>query len=176
MPQAEPLHSLVVAPAGFVATPAPRELSLVQSELSAATLADISAFRSAAGSAWSFWIDRRSGAVALVEGQGIPWASGNTTASALEAKARALMAAYPNLFRVPASQLVLDTRATRRFGDRGQFWNVAFKQVVGGVPVEGSFVVFRVSHGNLVQFGVNRAVPISAAAPAISAAEAKANL
>lgn len=176
VPQPEPLHGLVMAPAGFVATPAPRELSLVQGELSAATLTEVSAFRSAAGPDWSFWIDRRSGAVALVEGQGIPWASGNTTASALEAKARALISEYPNLFQVPASQLVLDTRSTRRFGDRGQFWNVAFNQVIDGVPVQGSFVVFRVSHGNLVQFGVNRAVPISGAAPALTAAQAKTNL
>src|SRR5688572_23673268 len=72
VPQPEPLHALVQAPAGFVATPAPRELSQVEGELSAATLADIASFRSAAGPAWSFWIDRRSGAVALVEGQGIP--------------------------------------------------------------------------------------------------------
>ncbi|HWN40691.1 MAG TPA: hypothetical protein VNW71_00630 [Thermoanaerobaculia bacterium] len=179
VPQPEPLHSLVVAPAGFVATPAPRPLSLVQSELSPATLDDVSAFRSAAGSAWTFWIDRRSGAVALVEGQGIPWATGPTTASALEAKARALISEYPNLFQVPASQLVLDTRSTRRFGDRGQFWNVAFNQVINGVPVEGSFVVFRVSYGNLVQFGVNRAIPVSAGVegivPTLTAAQAKAN-
>jgi hypothetical protein len=180
VPQLEPLHSLVAAPAGFVATPAPRPLSLVQGELSAATLADISAFRSAAGPGWQFWIDRRSGAVALVEGQGIPWATGPTSASALEAKARALISDYPNLFQVPASQLVRDADATRRFGDRGQFWNVAFTQVIGGVPVEGAQVVFRVSHGNLVQFGVNRAIPASAGvegiAPALTAAEAKANL
>lgn len=176
VPQPEPLHALVVAPAGFTATPAPRPLSLVQGELSSDTLADISSFRSAAGTSWSFWIDRRSGAVALVEGQGLPWATGPATASALEAKARALMAEYPHLFQVPASQLVLDARNTRQFGDRGQFWNVAFNQAVNGIPVEGSFVVFRVSHGNLVQFGVNRAVPIAAAAPALTPLQAKANL
>lgn len=182
VPQPDPLHSLVVAPAGFVATPAPRELSLIESELSQATLADIAAFRSAAGPEWNVWIDRRSGAVALVEGQGLPWipASGVTTTADLEAKARALMADHPNLFQVPASQLVLDTRNTRRFGDRGQFWNVSFRQVIAGVPVEGAQVVFRVSHGNLVQFGVNRAIPASAAvegiAPLLTAAQAKANL
>ncbi|HWM94489.1 MAG TPA: hypothetical protein VN493_27285 [Thermoanaerobaculia bacterium] len=180
VPQLDPLHGLVVAPAGFVATPAPRELSQVQGELSAATLADVSAFHSAAGSEWKLWIDRRSGAVALVEGQGLPWASGGTSTSALEAKARALIADYPNLFQVPASQLVLDARNTRQFGDRGQFWNVAFNQVIGGVPVDGASIVFRVSHGNLVQFGVNRAIPVSAGVagvqPTISAAAAKANL
>lgn len=180
VPQVEPLHGLVLAPAGFVATPAPRELSLVQAELSAATLGDIDAFRSAAGPAWTFWIDRRSGAVALVEGQGLPWFTGTTTAAALETKARALMASYPNLFQVPASQLVLDAANTRRFGDRGQFWNVAFRQVIGGVPVDGALVVFRVSHGNLVQFGVNRAIPASAAVdgitPVLTAVQAKANL
>ena len=177
VPQPEPLHASVVAPAGFVATPAPRALALVEAELPAATLADIASFRSAAGSSWQLWMDRRSGAVSLAEGAGLPWTSGATNAAALEAKARAFMAEYPNLFQVPASQLVLDTKSTRSFGERGQLWNVAFRQEIGGVPVDGAWVVFRVSHNNLVQFGVVRAIPASAGvsnvAPAISAAAAK---
>jgi hypothetical protein len=193
VPQSEPLHSFVVAPAGFVATPAPRELSRVESELSSATLADISSFHAAAGPSWNVWIDRRSGAVALVEGQGLPWIPGANsldpsqvrgsgpggafTAADMEARARALMTQYPNLFLVPPSQLVLDAAASHAFGDRGQFWNVAFRQVIGGVPVDGALVVFRVSHGNLVQFGVDRAIPASAGiagvTPALTAAQAK---
>ncbi len=177
VPQPEPLHASVVAPAGFVATPAPRALALVEAELPSATLADISSFRSDSGGEWKLWIDRRSGAVSLAEGAGLPWITGAATAASLEAKARAFMAEYPNLFQVPASQLVLDAKNTRSFGERGQFWNVAFRQEIAGVPVEAAWVIFRVSHGNLVQFGVVRAIPASAGVgslvPAISAVDAR---
>ncbi len=177
-PQAEPLQALVRAPAGFVATPAPRPLAAVETELSAATRAAVDAFHAAAGPEWSFYVDRRSGAMALVEGSGLPWiTSGTASLAQLEAKARQLMAAHPQLFGVAGSQLVLEPRASRNFGETGQFWQIAFRQVVGGVPVEASRVVFRVSHGNLVQFGVNRVAPgLAAAAPALSAAQAKAAL
>jgi fibronectin type 3 domain-containing protein len=196
VPQADPLAGRVLAPAGFVATPVPRPLAEVRNELSAAVLADISAFQTEAGQGWRFYIDRRSGGAALVEGQGLPWlpGAGNSldpatvhgsglggafTLQDLEQKARAFISRYPGLFRVPASQLVLDARGSSNFGEHKQFWSLAFRQVFGGVPVEHSRVVFRVSHGNLVQFGVNRILPpglATAAPPSLTVADAKAAL
>lgn len=192
VPQSDPLHVKVLAPAGFVATPVPQELSRIQSELSPALLGDIASFKSAAGESWKVYIDRRTGAAALVEGQGLPWlpGAGNSldpaahgsgeggafTLQDLEVKARALMVQYPSLFQAPAAQLVLDPRGSSHFGEHGQFWNLAFRQVIGGVPVENSLVVFRVAYGNLVQFGVNRVVPASSAAsvtPHLTAADAR---
>ncbi len=177
LPQNEyALLNQVYAPAGHVATVVPQPLIDVQSEVSPATLADVNAFSAAAGPGWRFFVDRRSGGMALVEGPGLPWIPGRGngldpkanrgsgpgdvfTAGDLELKARALMAQYPNLFNVPDPQLVLDARGTFNFGENGQFWNVSFNQVVGGVAVENARVLFRLSHGNLVQFGVDRAVP-----------------
>src|SRR5258705_11193777 len=61
------LLNQVTAPAGFVSTVAPQELFSVQAEVSPATLQDVAAFKLAAGPNWKFYVDRRSGAMALVE-------------------------------------------------------------------------------------------------------------
>lgn len=162
-PVAESLNAKLLAPAGFVATVVPVELSTVVDELPAQTLASVRAFEADAGPDWRFHVDRRSGGMALVEGRGLAWSpsgGGTATLSDLAATARQFMQRYPNLFGVPDAQLVLDTRGSVNLGAQRQYWSVVFRQVVGGVPVEGARVVFRVAHGKLVQFGVDRTVPI----------------
>lgn len=170
------LMDSVIAPTGYVATVSPVPLIDVQSEMDPATLQQIANFKLEAGQNWSFYVDRRSGGMALVEGQGQPWipGSGNSldptlvrgsgpqgtfTATDLEIKARAFINRYPNLFQVPDRQLFLDSRGTLNFGESGQFWSVVFQQHAGGVPVDNARVIFRLSHGNLVQFGVDRIIP-----------------
>ena len=153
----DPLTSKVLAPAGFVATVAPEAADAIASQLDPATLADISAFRSAAGGTWAFHVDRRSGGMALAEGRGVRWSGASL--GDMAAHATALMTQYPALFQVPLSQLALDRKASLNFGERKQYWNVVFTQHLNGVPVEGARVVFRVNNGNLVQFGVDRTVP-----------------
>src|SRR5687768_16987299 len=71
-PDAEPMHGFVRAPAGFVATPAPAALASLQGEIDPAVVAEAEAFRATHGE-WRFYVDRRSGAIALAEGAGIPW-------------------------------------------------------------------------------------------------------
>src|SRR5580765_142881 len=164
-PVAENLQTRVLAPAGFVATVAPVELSSVLDQVPADTLSTVAAFQAAAGPDWRFFVDRRSGGMALVEGQGIDWAhGGRLSLAALEIQARDLMQRYPALFRVPNDQLVLDSRGSVQLGEHGQLWNVAFKQVASGIPVDGARVVFRIAYGRLVQFGVDRTVPVGAPA------------
>jgi hypothetical protein len=161
-PVADPLTSQVLAPAGFVATVAPVELSKVIDEVPAETMAAVSAFEAEAGPGWRFYVDRRSGGMALVEGRGIAWTQGSQlTLPDLEAAARSFMHRYPAMFKVPESQLVLDTRGSVNLGERGQYWSVSFKQISGGIPVDGARVVFRVANGKLVQFGVDRTMPVS---------------
>ena len=67
-----------------------------------------------------------------------------------------------------------------QFGESGQFWSIAFRQEIDGIPVEGAWVFFHVSHGNLVQFGVDRTIPVSARpkAPAalLGAAQGKSSI
>jgi hypothetical protein len=162
-PVEEPLQSRVVAPAGFVATVVPVELSRVLDEVPADTLSAVSAFEAEAGPGWRFYVDRRSGGMALAEGRGLAFTQSlgsQVTLAELEAEARGFMQRYPALFRVRDAELVLDRRGTVSLGERGQFWSVVFRQTSGGIPVEGARVVFRVANGKLVQFGVDRTVPV----------------
>ena len=90
---------------------------------------------------------------------------------------RAFLRRYPALFQVEEAQLVLDTKASVRVGERGQYWQVVFRQEASGIPVEHARVLFRVSSGRLVQFGVDRTVPMAASlgktAGLLTAAQAK---
>ncbi|HEV3457908.1 MAG TPA: hypothetical protein VHG32_15195, partial [Thermoanaerobaculia bacterium] len=173
-----------LSPLGFVATSAPQELPQVAAEVTSATHDAVASFQAEAGPAWRFYIDRRSGGMALVEGQGLPWiapeAAARVAVSDLEKSARGLIERYPSFFQVPNGQLVLDARGSVHFGEQGQFWNLVFRQEIAGIPVDNARVVFRVSHGNLVQFGVDRTVPqtqrLAAATPALTRAQAKAAL
>lgn len=176
-PLPDPLHDAVVAPAGFVATPAPRPLAEVAGEIDPLTAASYQAFTADHGSGWRLFVDRRSAAAALAEGPGIPWSAGaGTTLADLELRARDLIRRYPGLFAAPSAQLVLDPAASGNFGEHGQLWSLTLRQEIGGVPVAGSAVVFRVGHGNLVQFGVARVLPggadLAAVTPALGPADA----
>src|SRR5262245_45611521 len=95
-PAAENLQTRVLAPAGFVATVVPVELSSVLDQVPADTVSAVAAFQAAAGPDWRFFVDRRSGGMALVEGQGMDWAQGGRLSlAALETQARALTPADP---------------------------------------------------------------------------------
>ena len=184
---ATPLRDVAVSSPCFQATVVPQLLESIKREVGEATLHDVDSLRASAGAEWTFYVDRRSGGMALAEGKGIPWiaGSGNDLAapesgggepaeiswSELERLARGFMQQYPALFQVEESQLVFDAKASVVLGQRGQLRNVVFDQIVNGVSVEGARVVFRISHGNLVQFGVDRAIP-----PATAAAMDDANL
>ena len=175
-PLPEPLHAAVLAPAGFVATPAPQPLAEVAGELHPLVAAAYDSFAADHGSGWRFHVDRRSGVAALAEGPGVPWVSaGGATLADLELRARDLVRRYPGMFAASNAQLVLDAAASRRFGEDGQFWNLVFHQRIAGVPVAGSAVVFRIGHGNLVQFGAVRVLPggaeLATVTPALSAAD-----
>ena len=127
------------------------------------------------------FIDRRSGRPASVE-LSVPWAvraagapvvagSGNLIGGVagapdadldqLAARALELVADNPALFRVAPDELVLDRRASGPSGTvtiagkpYQRLWIVVFDWVPRGVPVEGARAEFRISAGNLVQFGL----------------------
>src|SRR5262245_14145935 len=66
-------------------------------------------FKAAHGSNWSIYLDRRSGAPMLVEGQGIPWQiAKGATADTIAPSLRTFMAANRALFLADESELVLD--------------------------------------------------------------------
>lgn len=105
---------------------------------------------------WSVTLDQRSGLPTLAQGNGVAWLDGSETdpLAALEAKARAFLAENRLLLGEWASEMQLDEAASGRASDL--VWNLTFRQVVNGVPVDGARFDFQIVRGNLVAFGVER--------------------
>jgi len=120
-------------------------------------------FRISASGEWKALVDKRSGRLEIAEGSGIPWIPGpgnSLTAAAgagkpdlatLETIARSFLPRVSGLLGINPNSLVINK--ARSGQPAGHFWNVDFDVVLGGLPVEGARVVFRVSNGNLIQFG-----------------------
>ena len=113
------------------------------------------AFRATHGQAWSVYLDRRSGAPLLVEGQGIPWpiAKGATVES-IAASLRPFIAFRQTLLLADNAELVLDSKASGPLSP--DVWQIAFSRAIAGVPVVGERYVFTIGHGNLISFGAPR--------------------
>ncbi|MCI4398443.1 MAG: hypothetical protein JHC34_06330, partial [Acidobacteria bacterium] len=133
-------------------------------------------FLSENGSAWNMAVDVRAGRASLISGQGIPWIPGkgnNLTASALGDRLASgpatraavlrlsadMMRRYPELFGADPSEFVVNQDGTGEFG--GYLWYVHLDRQYHGIPVERSYVVFRVNNGNLIQFGGEFLGPIN---------------
>jgi hypothetical protein len=116
------------------------------------------------GGQWKGWVDRRTGLLEYAEGGGLAWipGKGNTLQAPvdgsrtvdmadLESIARGFLPQVQSLLGVNGGELELNA------GRSGQVspavWFVDFDLVRGGMTVEGARVVFRVNHGNLIQFG-----------------------
>jgi hypothetical protein len=136
---------------------------------------------------WSASVDRRTGSIDFVEGSGIPWipGSGNKLVTsdgaggaggadgmnepdlaALERISRSFLPRVAPMLGVDVKSLVLD--ADRSGSPSGYLWYVDYNVEYEGLPVDGARVVFRVNHGNLIQFGTEN-LP----APGIKAPVAK---
>jgi hypothetical protein len=114
------------------------------------------AFAADHGGAWQVHVDRRSGAPLLVTGPGIRWFAPDgavPSIPALEATARAFLAANETLFKVAGAQLALN-RAGSAVVDKDHVI-LLFDRVVDGLHVEGNRVVLHVVRGNLVSFGAD---------------------
>jgi hypothetical protein len=134
---------------------------------------------------WQAYYNRSSGRVEMVEGAGIPWipGAGNPLVRAdlsslwdvplaegaeirlptLERIARAFLPRVQALLGIDPATLVLN------LGRSGQptegVWFVDFDVVEGGLPIDGARVVFRVNHGNLIQFGSEGLPTVGAPGP-----------
>lgn len=109
---------------------------------------------------WQVWLDPRSGLPALAIGTGIPWVAAaadgsmSTSAEDLAGIAQRFLEENANLLGAWGGQLELDRDASGAVSDR--VWQLVFRHVVGGVPVQGSRFEFQVSGGRLVAFGTAR--------------------
>ncbi len=139
-------------------------------------------FRASYGE-WTASIDSHSGLIASADGAGIPWVPGRgnqltrsdiasylgarskADLSVLEAIARQFVADNAKLIGVDPSSLVLSSGRSGAPAD--YLWFVDFDVVRAGIPIENARVVFRVNHGNLIQWGTENLPPAGVAVPQV---------
>jgi len=147
-------------------------------------------FRQSADGEWSALFDKRTGRVEIAEGAGIPWIPGRgnkMSSSDLAAKigtskvdlkamdtiARNFMPRVAGLLGFSPASLVLNQGRSGQMAD--YLWFVDYDVLAAdGTPIEGARVVFRVNHGNLIQFGSENLPAANAAAPKATVSKAAA--
>ena len=163
-------------------SPAPMASDAVQ--IPTALRGGWSSFRALNGGGWDVYIDGRSGAPLLVQGQGIAFVPGSgnelraaapVTLGSLAGQLRTFMAKNAALTLADDRELALNEVGSGQLTP--DLWKVVFDRVVEGVPVAGDRYIFYVGHGNLIAFGATRWSAITTgAAPKLSAADARAAL
>ncbi|HSS52059.1 MAG TPA: hypothetical protein VLX28_24215, partial [Thermoanaerobaculia bacterium] len=134
------------------------------------------AFVIGANSSWKATVDHRSGLIAFAEGGNIAWVPGRGNSltnanialvlagrtkpdvSVLDTIARNYMKKVGSLMGIDPATLVLNSGRSGQ--PAGHVWFVDYDLVLGGMPVEGARVVFRVNNGNLIQFGTEN-IPVA---------------
>ncbi|MEA2560329.1 MAG: hypothetical protein QOH06_1833 [Acidobacteriota bacterium] len=130
-------------------------------------------FRGSSGK-WTGMVDARNGRVAIAEGEGIPWTPGRGNSLARRAKApslsdmettaRGFLPRVAAMMGVNPNSLVLNKGRSGNPADH--LWFLDFDVVDNsGMTIEGARVIFRVNHGNLIQFGSENLPPRNANAP-----------
>src|SRR6266545_289296 len=143
----------------------------VQGLLSADVGNGWASFRQDSGE-WNALVDKRTGRVDIAEGAGIPWipghgnnltkalaGNGKVDLTALDTIAHGFMPRVAALLGINPSNLVLNRSRSGMPADYLAF--VDYDLVMSdGTPIEGARVVFRVNHGNLIQFGSENLPPL----------------
>ena len=161
---------LVNPPTNWVGTDLVRS-SLLDAGEGIAARSAFQAFESRSGGTWTMFYDRATGQMALVEGSGLPWIAGagndlaryengrmvrgeaaaTTPVEAMVERSLAFVETYPDLFGVRREDLTVMDGATGPMLDYLYFVHLQWNY--HGIPVEHAQVLFRLNHGNLVQFG-----------------------
>jgi hypothetical protein len=178
-----PLTALSFVSDRLQARPELEPVEEIETSLGAPVRNGWSGFRGAHGT-WSGVVDKRHGGLEIAEGEGIPFLPGrgnrltrgdiaahlgNRTKpdlATLESITRAFLPEIAPLLGVDAGSLALNAGRSGQPSD--EIWFVDFDVVRGGIPIDGARVVFRVNHGNLIQFGTEN-LP----APGLPAPQAK---
>jgi hypothetical protein len=158
----------------------------VETSLDTAVRNGWGAFRSSHGD-WQAVIDKRTGRIEIAEGEGIPFVpgrgnaleerSGNKTdLAAIDRVTRAFLPKVALLLGVDPASLRLNQGRSGQPAEH--LWFADYDVEIGGLPVEGARVVFRVNNGNLIQFGAENLPHPKAVLPAsqVSRDEALATL
>ncbi len=150
---------------------------------------ELRAFFAEYSSAWTVSWDTRSDLPHLIQGAGIPLIPGRgnsltrdhielRTAGELRLRDVAgilegFITENTGLLGAGDYELKLDLERSLGYGEKNHFWSIEFQQYYQGVAVEGAHVFFRVSHGNVIQFGTHRVANVDLdVVPAVSDADA----
>ena len=144
-------------------------------QLRAAGLRGMDSFLAANGNNWEVRWDVRNNRPNLIQGQGIAILPKDSKAELkladVERLLRSFMEKNAGLLGIEGFDLRLDKSRSINYG--GYYWSVEFQQFAGGVPVEDANVFFRINHGNIIQFGVNKVAEVNVLTiPSVTDAEA----
>lgn len=125
-------------------------------------------FLADAGGSWKSYVDPRTGRIDFAEGSGLPWIPNAGKGKApnlgdLERLARGFMPRIAGMMGIKPSELVIAPERSGPVADHLVL--VDFDVQRDGLRVEGARVVFRVNHGNLIQFGTENLPPPGTATP-----------
>jgi trimeric autotransporter adhesin len=166
-----PLSALAFSEARFRPASDVAPLEAVQASLAAEVRSRWASFQAASPVRWQGYVDRRTGHLESAVGGGIRWSNGTTDLTdlkALEAAARAFLPGIAPLLGIDSSSLGASLELDRGRSGRQEdhLWYVDFNVRREGLIVEGARVVFRVSHGNLIEFGAENLPSPDTAVPA----------
>jgi PKD repeat protein len=136
---------------------------------------------------WEMRWDRRGDRPNLVQGSGVPLVPGRGNKLSLqsiglnardtvdlavvEARLLDFVAANSQLLKTDGLEFQLDTQSSIGYGEGNTHWFIEFAQSKNGVRVQGANLFFRISNGNIVQFGSNLVAPVAIDTFAVSARE-----
>lgn len=137
----------------------------------------VAGFLQRQGGRWELRWDRRSDRPNLIQGSGVPLLPGkgnSLTAAGLglaagatidlavvETRLRDFIAGNEELLQTRGLDFRLDPASSTAYGDGDTHWFVEFAQYAGGVRVDRANLFFRISHGNIVQFGEELVAPVA---------------
>ena len=137
----------------------------------------VEAFLQQQGGSWEMRWDLRADRPNLIQGSGIallPGRGNDLTAASLglsageavgidlvEARLRGFIERNRDLLKTDGLAFRLDPAGSTPYGDGNSHWFIAFTQERDGVRVDGAQLFFRLSHGNIVQFGSERVAPVT---------------
>ena len=145
---------------------------------------ELGAFFGRWSSQWEVRWDRRADRPNLIQGRGVPLLPGKGNQLEGDAKrqrtvdevaqaVQGFLAQEGSLLGAAGLDLRLDRSRSVPFGADQYLWTIELQQFHQGVPVDDAHLYFRINHGNLVQFGNHRVVPVQLdATPAVKADEA----
>lgn len=142
----------------------------------AGSRADVGQFLQRFPGAWTATWDRRNDRPNLIQGSGIaliPGRGNHLTRAGLglgadatidlatvETLLRGFIDENDDLLRTRGLELRLNSEASIPYGEGASHWFIEFAQYANGVRVEGANLFFRLSHGNIVQFGEEKIAPV----------------